>query len=524
MTTMCKVPVYTERPWSGTSRARPKVVKMRRQLGFLLSVLFLVPVTAGAESGFLTEMISPPDISCWTTSVAATAITAQRNDDLHAIWVEEGPTGTDVYYYKYNNASRKWSSGLALSEGGHAKDAAISVDYQGNIHCVWEDQGRIYHRMRNATSEEWHEAFLVSEDGYGPMVLCDRAPNAHILWIQKAVAAGNAYLAHRYVDAYGKWSATNPVSPENAFSTEPAVALDDRNGLHAVWKMTFNASKPYDLCYAYRRAGSSWDPFTRILDGASREFSRPAIAADKDFYLHLVWAEGSEGMQRIYYIVWKGRWGDPVPLTDSPSSARNPAVATDEGQNVHVVWEDTRDHPESGTAEIYYRRLWPLGVWTLPQRLTIGHALQGVPPSVKVSTTSRDLHIIWSEEREGKGTVLHGVWLGQRKEDVTRAGSKARSALAEIQREPFISPQARKASDLASAAYQEALDSLERFDVSTANQKFLECLELLEEGQALDDRYKEVRGRRMGITLALVGAIPGGAILASWLALRRREG
>jgi hypothetical protein len=438
--------------------------------------------------------------------------------------VEERSTGSEVVYYKYKNASRSWLSGQTLTEGSNAKDAAISGDYKGNIHVVWEDAGRIYHRLWNVTGEEWEQIDLVAEDGSGPTVICDRTPNTHVIWLQgSGEPGGPAYLAHRYVDAYGDWTEPAAVSPANAYSIDPTVAVDQRNGLHAIWKMRFDSAKDYDMFYAYRKAGREWGPFERILDGSGRTFGNPSAAADKDNFVHLVWEEQTDGRHQIYYRPWKGSWEEPSVLTESSGSAYNPVIATDEGYNVHVVWEDTRDQP--GTPEIYYIRLWPLGIWSDAQRLTTDHAPAGEssPPRLEISSRTRDLHVVWSDAGGGVSQVLHRIWPGQRKEDVTRTASRARSEMAEVQREPFNSPEANEKNDQATAAYESGLGSLRRFDVDQAKLDFLECISLLEEGHILEDEYKERKGTTMGVTLGSAGLVVGAVVLVAWVILRQQE-
>ncbi len=326
--------------WPTRSKIHHGVAILRHLPALLILVILTSPlVTLAAESG-TNQMISPDDASARTTSVVAKVMFTERSDDLHVVWVEDGPSGSDVYYYKYNNASRKWSTGLALTEGAQTRNAAISGDYKGNLHCVWENRGSIWHRMWNVTSEEWDEPYLISDNAINPVVVCDRSPNTHVIWIQKADSSGQspAYLSHRIMDSYGEWSEPTSFSPENAYSCEAAMGVDQRNGLHVVWKMTYDPDKPFDMFYAYRQAGRDWNPFERILDGSDRIIENPSIAADKDNFAHVVWGERSQGASQIYYRAWKGSWEEPMQLTESAGSAANPVIATDDGLNIHVLW------------------------------------------------------------------------------------------------------------------------------------------------------------------------------------------
>jgi len=489
-----------------------------------LGIVFLILVSGlTLASALEKEIVTPEGLDARTTSVVARAMFAERSDDLHLVCVVSDASGSNVYYFKYNNASRRWSSGLALTEGGDAENAAISGDYMGNLHCVWEDEGRIYHRMWNATSEEWDKPFLVSENASDPIVICDRAPNTHVLWIQSDDSTPrHTFIVHRYVDAYGKWSEPSTVSPKTAFCGEMAAAVDRRNGLHVVWKMTFDSGKPYDMFYAYRQAGREWSPFQRILDGSEVTMRNPAIAADPDNFVHVVWEQDVGGTSQIFYRAWKGGWEEPRRLTNSSGSATHPVIETDDGENIHVVWEDTRSHPNSDLGEVYYKRLWPMGLWTLPYRLTEDRGSQGTPPRLEVSPRSRDLHIVWSDVVGGRNRVFHMIWPGQRHEDASRAASRAMSEISDVRRQPFVSPKAKAEFDEALKAYQSGLDSLKRFDIPNANDNFKRCLGLIEKGRVLEEEYKEQRGKMMGISLAGAGMVAGVVVLVAWGIYRRR--
>jgi len=489
---------------------------LRKLTCIILLTIILIPGPVLAQ--FEKEAVTPPTANARTTKADAKALFAARNEDLHAVCIQATQTGSDVYYYKFKNSTGRWLEGIALTEGAQATDAAISGDYKGNLHVVWENGGGMYHRMWNTTSEEWEPTDLVAENAWSPYVICDRSPNAHFIWLEKTEqGVETSYLSHRYLDSYGEWTNATVFSPQDAYSIEPGIALDQRNGLHVVWKMKFNATDSYDMFYAYRRAGREWGPFERILEGSDRTIHNPAAGADKDSYLHVVWEEWTGDNSRIYYRSWKGSWEDPSLVIDS-GTARNPVIAADDGLNIHLVWEDTMGDQNP---EIYYQRLWPLGIWSSPQKLTSSQTSYGAstPPSIEISSRPRDMHITWSE----LGTVYHGVWPGNRKEDASRSASKAKSEISEVQRQPFVAPDAIAKYDEALAAYEAGVQSLKVFDVPVANQNFYDCIDLLELGHELEEEYKVKKGRSMGMTLSFAGILAGAIVVIPWLVIRNQE-
>jgi hypothetical protein len=141
------------------------------------------------------------------------------------------------------------------------------------------------------------------------------------------------------------------------------------------------------------------------------------------------------------------------------------------------------------------------------------------PPRIQVSPRKRDLHVIWSEA----GTVHHAIWPGNRKEDASRSASKAKSEISEVQRQPFVSPDAISKYDEALATYEAGIQSLKIFDVPAANENFYSCVDLIEAGHVLEEDYKVRKGRSMGLTLAFAGIIAGGIVLIPWLIMRNQE-
>jgi hypothetical protein len=492
---------------------------------FILLSVFLLPISRAETEA--SEIISPAQIDAMLTSVVAKAMYVHRDDDLHVVWVEERQSGSEVYYYKYNNESATWLPGIPLTEGAEARDAAISGDYQGNLHVVWEEDGTILHRMWNVTGEIWTPATILAGNSSSPIVLCDRSPNAHVVWVQNAAPGPigtPSYLCHRYMTPQGEWTNATLISPTGAYSIEPAAALDSRNGMHVVWKMAFDPAKAHDLFYAYRQAGREWGPFERILNGTGLSISCPAITADKDNFAHVVWVDESDGGSDIYYRLREGDWEDPKLLIDSTGRAFSPVIVADEGDNLHLVWQDTRESGDPDLADVYYQRLWPLDIWSSPQRITGTDSELGPAPRIEVSSRTRDLHIVWSEIIGGTSVVLHSIWPGQRTSDVTRTASRARSDIAEVERQPFVSPDAKEKFEAGLASYEAGIESLRNFDVETAQDHFEACRDLIEEGNALETEYKENRGKTIGLTMALAGLIAAAIILLPWAILRGQEG
>ncbi len=470
--------------------------------------------------------VSPSGVDARITSLPAKCVHVDRDDDLHAVWIQSTDGGSEVFYYKYNNESRRWSQGTALTQGSGAISASIDGTYDGELHCVWEDSGAVYHRVWNTTSEVWEPALLVSEMASDPSVLCDKGRNTHVIWLQAINSSQSSprYLCHRYVESDGDWSETYTVTPTNAYADQPAASLDEANGLHVAYKMEFDTSKPPDIYYSYRRAGREWEPYQMIFDVTDGEVGRPAIAAGENSYSYVVWDQEVGSGSQIFLRQWTSSWEDPMQLTNSTGSAADPAVEIDSNSNLHLVWEDSRADPTGQDCELYYKRRWPLGIWTDAQRITINpNPAEGrSPPSLEVSPRDEDIHVMWSAVQE-QSRVFHFIWPSQESRYVIRTASRARTDVSGVDARPFVSPEGEEKLREAKAAYEAGIDALRRFEVEEAEGNFERCRDLIDEGYLLDEEYKEDLGKRMGSTMALVGIIGGAVVIVVWRLLRARD-
>jgi len=94
-------------------------------------------------------------------------------------------------------------------------------------------------------------------------------------------------------------------------------------------------------------------------------------------------------------------WGADIRLTDATGNSKEPSIAVS-GNNVHVVWYDSRD----GNEEIFYKRSTDGGAtWEVDRKLTTKALGNSDNPSIAVSGNT--VHVVWYDNRDGNPEIYY---------------------------------------------------------------------------------------------------------------------
>ncbi len=141
---------------------------------------------------------------------------------------------------------------------------------------------------------------------------------------------------------------------------------------------------------------ADWGADTRLTN-ATGNSKEPSVAVSGN-NVHVVWYDSRDGNEEIYYARSTDggtTWGANVRLTTKASgNSDNPSIAVS-GNTIHVVWYDNRD----GNPEIYYKRSTDGGTtWGADTRLT-NAAGNSYTPSIAVWGDT--VHVAWHDNRTG---------------------------------------------------------------------------------------------------------------------------
>ncbi len=189
------------------------------------------------------------------------------------------------------------------------------------------------------------------------------------------------------------WTHWEPISSYGCVSAD--IAADPFGDVYAVWERERDGE-----ILLVGKSGGEWSAPLNLSNSA--EASRtPRMAADSRGWVHVVWAEGSEGESDIYYVYWdRVAWSAPMNLSQSPADSLSPAIAVDDENTAHVAWVE-----KFGTNREVFYTSGNGDRWDAPVNLSNTPA-RSEDPDIAVDAHGR-IHVAWQEGMPAAPEVLH---------------------------------------------------------------------------------------------------------------------
>jgi len=162
-------------------------------------------------------------------------------------------------------------------------------------------------------------------------------------------------LYHRYQTDTG-WSATVAIGS----GSEPALAADGNGQLHLVYVDVFGGNA--EILYRSWKAGNGWTAAVNVSRTTAAS-ATPDIAVSSDGRLHVVWVDDALTDPWVFYaassdgLVWESS-----PVSDAFGTG--PQIAVDAAGRPHVLWVEPYSFDDP--LEVFYSR-WTGSEWTLPE-------------------------------------------------------------------------------------------------------------------------------------------------------------
>ncbi|MEW5759587.1 MAG: CARDB domain-containing protein [Candidatus Thermoplasmatota archaeon] len=288
-------------------------------------------------------------------------IAMDSQESAHVVWDDSWQT---VYYSKIDR------DGVTLvpqtiigqySGGAHTPSVAVGPDdYVHVVHEYYKYQCEdiVYTKLNNdGTIVTGKQYIAISSDVEyhceHATIMVDQDNEIHI-----SFGSENGGWVSRINQYAVKDAASVKVYSSPAYSAGAMAVSPDKN-LHVTWLDTgssWGSTVVGTLYYSkYSNDGTQVYKSKVPITPGKTATSQPSIVADSQNNVFIFWSDNREGSSKIFYVKLPNEDWDTVPnpivLTNANGEAKNPAVAIDAADNLHVAWDDTRD----GNKEIYYK-------------------------------------------------------------------------------------------------------------------------------------------------------------------------
>jgi dTDP-4-dehydrorhamnose 3,5-epimerase-like enzyme len=316
---------------------------------------------------------------------------------VHVVWEDNRSGNYEIYYRKFDGLG--WSGDERLTHaGGASQRAGLAAGGSGDLHVVWVDERdgdkEIYYKKYNG--ESWGDDERLTDcPGYSgyPSVVAEPDGEVHVVWYDERTDSIGIY--YKRFDGVS-WGEDVCLTRVITYVSCPCVALDETGNLHIVWSEYRDGD--YEVYYK-KWDGSAWGPDERLTD--SPGYSRyPSVVAGGGGALHVIWQDYRDGNYEIYYKGYDGgSWGEDQRVTDAAGDGYKPSGAIDQDGTLHVVWQDYR----YAHWEIYHITYDGYS-WSASERVTAKVTGDSKNPSIATDEDD-NLHLVWCDDRDGNDEI-----------------------------------------------------------------------------------------------------------------------
>ncbi len=377
----------------------PKVLSLRGHkltvTAAFLTVILAVPLFAQWQSD---SQLTFADLTSWTSINNAWCIAAD-GDMTHVVWSDERWDFFDIYYKRSSDAGITWSPDTRLTNHPEQYGADPSIGVSGStVHIVWRDRrdynDEIYYKRSIDNGLTWGPDIRLTQDDSASSnpSMAVSASNIHVVWHDSRDDTTCEIYYKRSQDNGETWGPDVRLTANSARSKVPSVAVVGSN-IHVVWSDNRDGNDEiYYKCSTDN--GTTWGPDTRMTNNAPAGSDFNCIAvANTD--VHIVWRDYRDGNYEIYHKRSTDNgvsWESDQRLTNNTAYSMYPSV-TASGNNVHVVWNDSRNV----NMEIYYKLSTDRGAtWGTDTRLTNAPRMS---QKASIAATGLRVSMVWDDNR-----------------------------------------------------------------------------------------------------------------------------
>ena len=162
-------------------------------------------------------------------------------------------------------------------------------------------------------------------------------------------------IYHSYSADNGETWSEEPLTSENYDQILPALATDSHDYLHVVWQGCY-AESPDHPQIRYRKYTTGWSPISSIYTDTGWDQREPSVAIDSQDHLHVVWqninfiggAWCSNGCGPLSYSTYIDSWSIPECVgEDEQYRECRQNLIIDSNDNLHLAFDTDDYHGES---------------------------------------------------------------------------------------------------------------------------------------------------------------------------------
>ncbi len=256
-------------------------------------------------------------------------------------------------------------------------------------------------QMRSFGQNKQVSSGLDNLNSGGPATVCDTDGNIWAVWHAGPAGSRNIYVAKLAAgaDAFGTSVQIRSNSSDQA---NPAVALGTDDKLYVVWQD--NREGDWDIYGSTSTGGTTWSVEQRLVDSDDNyNQTNPALEVDSQSpnRAHVVWQEGGAGDRNIYIATSSNNFvtNTVTQITFDTFDQVEPAVVADSDNTVYVVWTDGRN----GSNDIYGAA--SNNPWT--NVAIVSNVNNQSSPAIAAESAGSILHLLWIDDTFGDNDIYY---------------------------------------------------------------------------------------------------------------------
>jgi len=288
--------------------------------------------------------------------------------NIHAVycyrWNPSPIDSSEVFHVFSTDNGLTWSEpeNVSRTDSFISVEPNLAIDSHDRLHCVWkqyyDDTSTIsvdydlYYAQNDGSG--WTDAVNISNQHLGAdacysSMVVDSRDYVHVVW-DMSTGPGNWDIFYSFYNDT-VWSAPYRVSISPYDDAFPALAVDDNDNLHVVWrKRMMNGPIMYT-----RYDGVSWTEPETIVSIPGGQTYLPCIVVNSQGYPRVIlqWGNLPSDSGDVYYAASDGVfWSKPWNLSRTIHPSGYHSMAIDSLDNLYVVWSEKT---AVMNREIYYR-------------------------------------------------------------------------------------------------------------------------------------------------------------------------